>query len=114
MIQKGAMCLFVPLCGGSHHPKGREGFASPDWVSRLGEVDRGGDRYSEKAIANGGNTMLYIDILNQPPREESNPVIPYPTTELEQKSPNHYHQMAVRKVHQRIRENYSLERHFLL
>jgi hypothetical protein len=55
--------------------------------------------------------MFYIKILNQLPYEESNLAIPNLITELNQRALVQYHQAEVRRLHQRIREDYYLERH---
>jgi hypothetical protein len=57
--------------------------------------------------------VFYINILNQPPQERQNPEIPGSTTEVEQKNLAQHRREKLRKIHQRIRENYRLERHFL-
>ncbi|NJM72202.1 MAG: hypothetical protein HC862_19600 [Scytonema sp. RU_4_4] len=56
---------------------------SPDWISRLGEVNGSSDCYPKKVMANGGSTMFYINILNQPPHQGTNSSIPDLTVELE-------------------------------
>lgn len=58
--------------------------------------------------------MFYIHILNQPPHQESNPLIPDSTTDSEQKSLVRHQQMQLRKMHQRTSENYHLERRFFI
>lgn len=77
-------------------------------MTRLGEVDGGGNRYSRKAMANGGNTMFYIHILNQPPHQGTNPSISKLIVELEQKSLVQHYQIEARKIHQRTREKRKL------
>jgi len=58
--------------------------------------------------------MFYIHILNQPPYNKSNFNASHSDTEPEQKSLMRCHQIEVKKIHQNIRENYHLERHFFI
>jgi hypothetical protein len=59
---------------------------------------------------NGGNPMFYIHILNQPPRQQSNPKIRQSTLELKQNSLVQHHQAEVKRIRQRTVEHYHLQR----
>lgn len=87
---------------GQNLPKDREIISSSDRVKWI----EGGDRYSRKAMPNGGNTMFYIHILNQPPHGKSTSSIPDSTVKTDQKLMSQLHRKQIREIHQKARKNY--------
>jgi hypothetical protein len=54
--------------------------------------------------------MFYINILSQPPRQQSNPKIRQLALELKQNSLAQHHQTEVKRIHQKTVEHYHLQR----